>query len=532
MRRSVVVAVVAALGAVSVVAPASGVVLCHGHGGSEVADYNGDGVGDLAIGVPQHNGEEAFGPGAVWVLYGASATGLNGASAERWTQNRGGVPDENEHGDGFGSAVAAGDFNGDGYCDLAIGVPYEDVADKSNAGLVNVLYGSPLGLRGAGSQRFIEGVDGMNDDAEPGDLFGYSLAVGDFDGDGADDLAVGVLGEDVPRPTSGVAPEAGAAHIIYGSDAGLDPIHGGAPDQIWHQNQTGVFGTALGYDHFGQALAAGDFDNDDVDDLAIGVPGEDIAGVTDAGAVAILYGQSDTGLSGEHDGYWHQARSEIADEAEDSDQFGMALAAGDLGNGPADDLVVGVPMENLGGILDAGVVHVLYGAPPGGIGPEGDDLFWMGKAAVPPVPGAAGGDAQFGFALAVGDFDNNGTDDVAAGAPGSSTGGEVVVLYADDLGVNTNAADLWHQDRNGIQGASEPGDHFGAALGAGQFGEGGPFELAIGAPDETVSGNVQGGAVTVLRGGIRGLTADDDFWHEDLFGDFGRDGARFGATLR
>jgi len=64
------------------------------------------------------------------------------------------VPDTYEQGDLFGAALASGDFNGNGYDDLAIGVPYEDVDSATDAGTVTVLYGSSSGLRAGGSQEW------------------------------------------------------------------------------------------------------------------------------------------------------------------------------------------------------------------------------------------------------------------------------------------------------------------------------------------------------------------------------------------
>src|SRR5688572_2286826 len=86
---------------------------------------------------------------------------------------------------------AVSDFNGDGFCDLAIGVPNEGVGSIQGAGAVNVLYGSAGGLSGTGSQFLHQNFLNIEEDAEQGDQFGFSVATGDFDGDGFGDLAVG-----------------------------------------------------------------------------------------------------------------------------------------------------------------------------------------------------------------------------------------------------------------------------------------------------------------------------------------------------
>ena len=87
------------------------------------------------------------------------------------------------------------DFNGDGYSDLAIGVPDEDVAGAVDAGLVAVVYGGVFGLTAAGNQRIRQGFDlngPLLNVADPDEGFGSAIATGDFDGDGYDDIAIGV----------------------------------------------------------------------------------------------------------------------------------------------------------------------------------------------------------------------------------------------------------------------------------------------------------------------------------------------------
>src|SRR5688500_16351951 len=89
------------------------------------------------------------------------------------------------------------DFNGDGFADLAISVPFESVGSATGAGAVNVIYGSGSGLASAGDQIWTQNSSGIAESAQANDQFGRSPVWGDFDNDGFDDLAVGVPLENV-----------------------------------------------------------------------------------------------------------------------------------------------------------------------------------------------------------------------------------------------------------------------------------------------------------------------------------------------
>jgi hypothetical protein len=122
-------------------------------------DFDRDRYPDLAIGVLQESVGSIGNAGAVNVLYGGRA-GLTGSGGQYFTQNTPGVASSAEQFDGFGRALAAGDFDGDRHADLAIGVPEEHVGSINAAGAVNVLYGGRPGLAGSGSQFFTQNTRG------------------------------------------------------------------------------------------------------------------------------------------------------------------------------------------------------------------------------------------------------------------------------------------------------------------------------------------------------------------------------------
>jgi hypothetical protein len=141
------------------------------------------------------------------------------------------------------------DFNNDGFADLAVGVPNEEVGGLFGAGAVNVLYGTAGRLSGAGSQAFWQGTGGVAGTAEAGDLFGRERAAGDFDNNGASDLAVAVTFEAI-----GAVRDGGAVNVLYGSGAGLS----GAGNQVFWQGTPGVVGAPEVDDEFGAALVGSD----------------------------------------------------------------------------------------------------------------------------------------------------------------------------------------------------------------------------------------------------------------------------------
>jgi hypothetical protein len=202
---------------------------------------------DLAIGVPWDQ-IQSYRPGTVAVFYGSSYPSLSGAN-HLWTQNASGTLHGAEDGDQFGRALAAGDFDGDDYYDLAIGVPEEDFSapwSYGSAGAVSVLYGAASGISSR-SQIFYQN---LLTDAATGDRYGSALAAGDFDGNGCDDLAMGVPHEDI-----GAWPgNNGLVNVVYGTTGGFGS--GGPPDQMWWQGGANVSGSPSENDRFGWALVA------------------------------------------------------------------------------------------------------------------------------------------------------------------------------------------------------------------------------------------------------------------------------------
>lgn len=397
--------------------------------------------------------------------------------------------------------VHAGDFDGDGRDDLAVGAPFNELPDRISStgeGSVNVLYGALPRLTVAGNQFITEAAPWFPGNG-PAHLvaFGGTLAGGDFDRDGHDELVVGVDREQVTT-TSGKV-DAGAVFLVRGGKSGLTR-------QVTAITEAtpGIRGVPEEADSFGLSLASGDFDGDGHRDLAIGNSTQTVAGIQGAGIVHVIYGGR-RGLRPSTDELFSQRTPGISgDGEEEGDSFGFSLVAADFDDDGRDDLAIGSRYEGIGKTGFVGSVDALYGSPKG-INARRAQRFDPGSRGLEfPKPPQI--DAQFGFALAAGDLNGDDRADLAIGVPGqtppgpSPPRGAIEVLFGSQGGLTKKGDEYLAGADSRLPGEFNQG--FGRSLTAGDLNADRHADLVIGSP---FAADGEAGSVHVLFGSRRGV---------------------------
>ncbi|AVP99482.1 hypothetical protein C7S18_20920 [Ahniella affigens] len=405
---------------------------------ASAGDFNGDGLADFVVGVPNASvGQTGEGAGLLYLGIVGGVDVLADLAFE-----------SDQIGAGMGVAVAAGgDVNGDGLSDIVLGVPlYDD--GQSNEGAAFVYFG------GTTPNNTVDQILQFN---VAGELSGASLDLGDTNGDGYADLAIGA-----PLATDYGIGEFGKVRVATGSSTGL------GADTF----ETRGLSSTTNAGHYGAAVAFADYNADGFAELFVGAPDENATGRPGQGFAYLV--RTDRRLSTTID-------ANIAGTQAGAQQ-GFAVASGDLNGDGLSDLAVGQPNFDTAN-ANAGRVEIYYGTL-GGFDAT-PDVSLTGNAA----------NVQFGRALAIGDFNRDGYGDLAVGAPIQASNGGEVHLYYGNAGTLNTAVDR-------VLSIAQTGAQYGDVVAnAGDLNSDGYPELAIGAPLADIGGASNAGVAYFYLGG-------------------------------
>ncbi|MCA9027882.1 MAG: FG-GAP repeat protein [Planctomycetaceae bacterium] len=453
---------------------------------ANLGDLDGDGITDLTVGA-RSDSDGGANKGAVYVLF-LNADGTV-KSHQKISETVGNFTATLDNGDRFGSSLTnLGDLDGDGINELAVGAPLDNDGDSEDRGAVYIL--SLQGpVEGTAEPKISDTVGNFTATLDDSDSFGVSVTnLGDLDGDGVNDLAVGASGDDDGTTNRG------AVYVVFMNPDGTVKAH----QKI--SSIDGNFNAALGSSDFfgGSVTNLGDLDGDGIADMAVGASGDGDGGLRH-GAVYVLFLNTDGTVKA------HQKISDIEGNftatLEDGDAFGLSLTSlGDLDGDGTNELAVGTHSDDDGG-QNRGAVYVLFMNTDGTVESHQKISDTMGNFT------ATLDDSDF-FGAAVtslGDLDGDGINDLAVGTMGDDDGstvsflgrGAVYVLFLNADGTVKSHQKISDTEGN-FTGMLNDADRFGwSVTSLPDLNGDGIIDLAVGAIGEDY-GDMDSGAVYVL----------------------------------
>ncbi|MBT6619656.1 MAG: T9SS type A sorting domain-containing protein [Gemmatimonadetes bacterium] len=308
--------------------------------------------------------------------------------------------------------------------------------------------------------------------AGAGELAGYSLATGDINADGFDDIVIGAR-----ESSPGGRFIAGAVYLVLGSAS--------LPATVNLANASEfamVIQGADAYDRLGTSVAVGDVNMDSYDDIIVGASTSNVGSVNGAGKAYLFYGGPTATLPAIVD--LNASTANVIVQiwgSGTSEGLGTAVASGDLNGDGYDDMIVSAGNGDGLGRDGAGRTHVVFGKPD--LGPNlVIDLSTGTDTTDITIVGSVTND-EAGAALSTGDIDADGYDDLLIGAPssslnGGSSGGLFVVFGGSALSDSLDLAIDTDMELRGETAANL----FGFAVESDDFNQDGYDDILVGAP--------------------------------------------------
>jgi len=384
-------------------------------------------------------------------------------------------------GDEFGSSSAfIGDLDGDGIQDMVVGARADDDG-ISNSGAVYIFFLNADGTVKA--EQKISNLEGnLSATLDLNDRFGSSIAsLGDLDGDGIQDIAVGAELDDDG------AIQTGAVYILFLNMDGTVKT-----EQKISNLEGNLSATLDSNDRFGSSIASlGDLDGDGIQDIVVGATGDD-DGAIQTGAVYILFLNMDGTVKTEQK--ISNLYGNLSATLDQSDEFGTSVASlGDLDGDGIQDMVVGAigddDVEE-----DSGAVYVLFLNMDGTVKAEQKISNLEGHLNV-----MLDVQDDFGSSIAsLGDLDGDGIQDIVVGASadddGAANSGAVYILFLNMDGTVKAEQKISNLEGN-LSATLDNADRFGSSIASlGDLNGDGIQDIVVGATgdddDETQSGAV------------------------------------------
>ena len=371
---------------------------------SSAGDVNGDGIDDFAIGTFWGGPLGSIGEirGSTYVVFG-KANGFNAAINLRSLNAGDGFRIDGENFGLFnGEFISAGDVNGDGYDDIIIGAYAADY-NGGDSGSTYVVFGKESGFRTTDLSE-LDGSDGFRIDGESaGDFSGYSVATGDVNGDGYDDVIIGAQYADYNGINSG------STYVVFGKESGfsrttgLSELDGSDGFRIDGENSHNSSGDSVS--------SAGDINGDGYDDIIVSAPQTHSNEHRGNGSSYVIFGK-ESGFS----------RTMDLSELDGSNGFRMDLSgrsissAGDINGDGYDDIIIGASRFGVASSLGP-LTYVVFGKESGFSRTvdlselDGSDGFGINRSGV--------------SVSSAGDFNGDGYDDIIIGAPRAGLDGNI-----------------------------------------------------------------------------------------------------------